>query len=247
MNLPNDPDRSTFAKRDLDWHPPVLAPDYKSSRLRSPKHARLSMPQTLSELTGPVFPQSMIGPMDHDLIHNYAAPGESAIGPRIIVHGKVMDEQGRGVPGALIEVWQANAGGRYRHAKERYIVPLDPNFGGCGRVITGPDGTYEFRTILPGPYPWPNRENDWRPAHIHFSVFGRGWAQRLITQMYFDGDPMIWLCPIVDAIPSEEAIKTLIARLDMDRTVPFDARAYEFNVVLRGRDQTAFENRLEGA
>lgn len=180
------------------------------------------------------------------MIHNFAAEGESAIGPRIVVYGRVMDEAGRGVPNTLVEVWQANAGGRYRHKKETYLAPLDPNFGGCGRVITGEDGSYEFRTILPGPYPWPNGPNDWRPSHIHFSIFGQGFAQRLITQMYFEGDPLIWQCPIVRTIPSVEAIERLVAPLDMNATIPMDARAYKFDIVLRGSRQTVFENRMEG-
>lgn len=205
------------------------------------------MPQTLSETTGPVFGHSMLGPLDADLTLNYAAEGQSAIGPRIIVHGRVLDETGRGVPGALLEVWQANAGGRYRHAKERYIAPLDPNFGGCGRTITADDGSYEIRTVQPGPYPWPNGTNDWRPAHIHFSLFGSGFAQRLITQMYFEGDPLIPLCPIVRTIPDQGGVESLIARQDMNNTIPMDARAYRFDMVLRGRRQTIFENRMEGA
>ena len=248
MSLINTPPRSGgFIPRDRNWQPDALTPPYKTSVKRSPQAALLSFPSTLSEETSPVFGHNMLGELDNDLLLNYSQTGETAIGPRIIVHGRVLDENGRGVPGALLEFWQANAGGRYRHKKESYQAALDPNFGGCGRTITRDDGSYEFRTVLPGPYPWPNGPNDWRPAHIHFSVFGQGWAQRLITQMYFDGDPMVWLCPIVDAIPSEEAIKTLIARLDMDKTIPFDARAYEFNIVLRGRDQIAFENRVEGA
>jgi len=197
-------------------------------------------------MTGPVFGHNILGPQDNDLIQNYAAPGESAIGPRILVQGRVLDETGRGVAGTLVEFWQANAGGRYRHEKETYIAPLDPNFGGCGRAITGEDGSYELRTVMPGPYPWPNRGNDWRPAHIHFSLFGQGFAQRLITQMYFEGDPLIWLCPIVDVIPHREGIESLIALLDMDNTIPMDARAYRFDMVLRGRRSTLFENRLEG-
>jgi protocatechuate 3,4-dioxygenase beta subunit len=151
-----------------------------------------------------------------------------------------------GVSGALLEFWQANAGGRYRHKKEGYIAPLDPNFGGCGRTITGEDGSYAFRTIQPGPYPWPNGPNDWRPAHIHFSIFGHGFAQRLITQMYFEGDPMIWQCPIVRTIPDRAAIERLVAALDMEATIPMDARAYKFDIVLRGRRSSLFENRLEG-
>ena len=200
----------------------------------------------MSEETSPVFGHDILGPLDNDLILNYAQPGESAIGPRIIVHGRVLDELGRGVPGALIEFWQANAGGRYRHKKESYLAPLDPNFGGCGRTITGEDGGYELRTVMPGPYPWPNGMNDWRPAHIHFSLFGHGFAQRLITQMYFQGDPLIPLCPIVGILKSQEAVDALTAPLDMNRSVPMDSLAYRFDMVLRGRRQTYFENRKEG-
>ena len=235
-----------FMARNLERQPDALTPGYKTSIKRSPQAALLSFPTTLSEETSPVFGHGLLGELDNDLIHNFATPGESAIGPRIIVHGRVLDENGRGVPGALLEFWQANAGGRYRHAKERYIAPLDPNFGGCGRTITGEDGAYEFRTIQPGPYPWPNRANDWRPAHIHFSLFGHGFAQRLITQMYFEGDPLIPLCPIVQVLKSQSAIDDLTAPLDMHRTIPMDARAYKFDIVLRGRRQTFFENRMEG-
>ncbi|AXI48411.1 protocatechuate 3,4-dioxygenase subunit beta [Sulfitobacter sp. SK012] len=240
------PTMGGFVPRDRDRHPAALTPPYKTSVKRSPQAALLSFPTTLSEETGPVFGHEMLGALDSDLIHNFAKSGECAIGPRIIVHGRVMDEMGRPVPGALLEFWQANAGGRYRHRKESYLAPLDPNFGGCGRTITAEDGSYEFRTIQPGPYPWPNGMNDWRPAHIHFSVFGHGFAQRLITQMYFEGDPHIWLCPIVDTISTREAVESLIAPLDMNRTVPMDSRAYKFDITLRGRRQTFFENRLEG-
>ncbi len=235
-----------YFARDRDRHPPALTPPYKTSIKRSPKAAMISFPTTLGEESGPVFGDSILGDLDGDLIHNFAATGESAIGPRIIVHGRVVDETGRAVPGALLEVWQANAGGRYRHKNEGYIAPLDANFGGCGRTITGEDGSYEFRTIQPGPYPWPNGPNDWRPGHIHFSIFGSGFAQRLITQMYFDGDPLIALCPIVRTIPNDDAIASLIGSLDMTRTIPMDARAYKFDIVLRGRRQTYFENRAEG-
>lgn len=233
--------------RDRGRHPPALTPAYKTSVKRSPTAALLSFPTTMSEETGPVFGHEMLNPLDNDLTLNFAAPGESAIGPRIIVYGRVLDETGRGVPGALVEFWQANAGGRYRHKKETYLAPLDPNFGGCGRTITAADGGYEFRTVLPGPYPWPNGMNDWRPSHIHFSVFGHSFAQRLITQMYFEGDPLIWRCPIVGTVGSKEAIESLVAPLDMARTVPMDARAYKFDIVLRGRRQTFFENRQAGA
>jgi protocatechuate 3,4-dioxygenase beta subunit len=226
--------------------PPAYTPWYKTTVLRSPQKALLSLDNTLSEITGPVFVHGMLGEKDDDLIHNYARSGESAIGERIIVHGKVLDERVRPVAGALVEVWQANAGGRYRHPNEKYIAPLDPNFGGCGRMITDEDGAYCFRTIRPGPYPWPNGVNDWRPAHIHFSIFGHGFAQRLITQMYFEGDPLIPLCPIVRTIPDRDAIDRLVAPLDMASSMPMDTLAYKFDIVLRGRRSTLFENRLEG-
>ena len=236
--------RGGYAVRDRAWHPPALHPPYKTSVKRAPQAALLSYPTSLSEEIGPVFGHGMLGPLDSDMIHNFT--GESAIGPRVVVHGRVMDQFGRPVPDCLVEVWQANAGGRYRHRKESYLAALDPNFGGCGRFLTGEDGAYEFRTVMPGPYPWPNSMNDWRPAHIHFSLFGHAFAQRLITQMYFEGDPLIPLCPILGSIPSREAVEALIAPLDMARTIPMDARAYRFDIVLRGRRQTMFENRKEG-
>ena len=169
-----------------------------------PTARSLSYPPTLSEQTGPVFGHNILGELDNDLIHNFAAPGESAIGPRIIVHGKRAGPVRQGhswCSGRVLagQCWRALPA----QAKESYIAPLDPNFGGCGRTITGADGSYRFRTIKPGPYPWPNRQNDWRPAHIHFSLFGTGFAQRLITQMYFEGDPLIWRCPIVADHPFE--------------------------------------------
>ena len=240
------PETGAFFQRDRTWHPPALTPGYKSSVLRSPQKALLSFDNTLSEIAGPVFGHAMLGELDADLIHNFAKPGESAIGERIIVYGRVLDERGIGVPGVLLEFWQANAGGCYRHKKDGYLAALDPNFGGCGRTITGEDGSYAFRTVKPGPYPWPNGPNDWRPAHIHFSVFGHGFAQRLITQMYFEGDPLIWRCPIVRGIADRAAVEALIAMLDMQATIPMDARAYKFDIVLRGRRSSLFENRPEG-
>ena len=245
--MKNTPSQTgSYFHRDRTWHPPAYTPWYKTSVLRSPQKALISLDNTLSEIAGPVFGHDIIGALDNDLIHNFAAPGESAIGQRTIIYGRVLDESGRGVPNVLVEFWQANAGGRYRHKKEGYVAALDPNFGGCGRTITDEDGTYEFRTIKPGAYPWPNGPNDWRPSHIHFSIFGHGFAQRLITQMYFEGDPLIWKCPIVRTIPDKRAIEQLVAALDMEATVPMDARAYKFDIVLRGRRSTMFENRMEG-
>jgi protocatechuate 3,4-dioxygenase, beta subunit len=240
------PQTGAFLPRDRNWHPPGLTPRYKTTVLRSPQRALISFSNTLSEVTGPVFGHNILGELDDDLILNFARPGESAQGPRIIVHGRVLDESRRPVPGVLIEFWQANAAGRYRHKKDGYLAPLDPNFGGCGRTISGEDGTYSFRTIRPGPYPWPNGVNDWRPAHIHFSIFGSGFAQRLITQMYFEGDPLIKLDPMVGGLSDPSAVEQLIAPLDMSRTIPMDATAYKFDIVLRGRRSTLFENRLEG-
>ena len=239
-------DNGTYYQRDRGWHPPPLTPAYKTSLTRSPRLPLLSMPNTLAEMTGPVFAPSLIGPKDNDLILNWSQSGEP-IGPRIIVYGRVLDEDARPVPNALIEIWQANAGGRYRHKRDGYLVaPLDPNFGGCGRTMTDVDGNYRFRTIRPGSYPWPNGVNDWRPAHIHFLIFGRAFAQRLITQMYFEGDPMIWQCPIAGGIASRQAVQRLVGALDREATIPMDAMVYKWDIVLRGRRATMFENRMEG-
>jgi protocatechuate 3,4-dioxygenase beta subunit len=236
---------TAFFQRDRGWHPPALTPGYKTSVARAPRLALLSLETTASELTGPVFGHHDIDPLDADLIRNYARTGDP-VGERIIVHGRVLDENGRPVPRTLVEIWQANAGGRYRHRKDSYLAPIDPNFGGCGRVLTGEDGRYAFRTIKPGAYPWRNGVNDWRPAHIHVSVFGSGFGQRLITQMYFEGDPLIHRCPIVRTIPDPRAIEQLIAPLDMNAAVPLDCLAYRFDIVLRGTRSTLFENRPEG-
>lgn len=233
-------------QRDRGLHPPALSPGYRTSVTRSPRLPPISFDASVTEATGPAFGHALVGETDADLLTNYAAPGETAIGQRIVVAGRVLDGNGRPVPDALIEIWQANAGGRYRHRRDGYLAPLDPNFGGCGRCMTDADGRYAFRTIKPGPYPWPNRANDWRPAHIHLSVFGQAFAQRLITQLYFEGDPLVRLCPIVNAIPDAATIDRLVARLDMNATIPMDAQAYRFDLVLRGRRQTPFENRMEG-
>lgn len=235
-----------IAKRNLSAHPVADYPDYRSTILRHPKHKLVALPQSLADTTGPAFGHMPLGENDHDMIINYAAEGQSAIGERIVVHGSLVDEAGRPVPHALIEVWQANAGGRYRHKNDAYLAPLDPNFGGCGRCVTNAEGRYSFRTVRPGPYPWPNGGNDWRPAHIHFSVFGSGFAHRLITQMYFEGDPHIAICPIVQSISDPRAVDQLVARLDMAATIPMDLRAYRFDLVLRGPGATYFENKLEG-
>ena len=234
-----------FIQRDRGRHPPAFTPDYKTSVFRSPRLPLWSLQNSLSEVTGPVFTPDELGPLDNDLILNYAKDGEP-VGERTIVHGRVLDGNGRPVPGALVEVWQANAGGRYRHRNDTYLAPIDPNFGGCGRVVTDADGYYAFRTVKPGAYPFRNFVNSWRPAHIHFSLFGSGFAQRLITQMYFEGDPLIPHDPIIATIPDPAAAQLLVARLDLSAAVPLDCLAYRFDIVLRGRRQTLFENKLQG-
>lgn len=234
-----------FTQRDRTVQPPALTPGYKTSVLRSPRLPLLSLQNSLSEVTGPMFGEHEIGPLDNDLLLNYAKDG-APVGERIIVHGHVRDENGRGVPGTLLEFWQANAGGRYRHNNDRYIAPIDPNFGGCGRTLTNAQGYYYFRTIKPGAYPWRNFANSWRPAHIHFSIFGFGFAQRLITQMYFEGDPLIWKDAILEAIGDEAAARRLVAPLDLNAAIPLDCLAYRFDIVLRGRRSTLFENKLQG-
>lgn len=239
-------DLGPLIPRNRAIHPPAYDVDYKTAVARSPRFALLSLESTVTEETGPVFGHDLLGPHDGNLIVNYTQGKERAVGERIRVHGRVMDENGRAVPNTLVEVWQANAGGRYRHVKDTYFAPLDPHFGGCGRTITDENGYYEFMTIRPGAYPWPNRANDWRPMHIHFSLFGSGFGHRLITQMYFQGDPLIDLCPIAATIKNRSQLDRLVAPLDMQGSRPMDYLAYKFDIVLRGRRQTMFENKIEG-
>lgn len=236
---------SEFIPRDMTAHPPSLTPIYKTSVFRSQRFPPLSLQNSLTEVTGPVIGQDELGPLDNDLFRNFAKDGDP-IGERIIVHGRVLDGNARPVPGVLVEFWQANASGRYRHVNDRYEAPIDPNFGGCGRCLTDGEGRYHFRTVKPGPYPYRNRGNDWRPAHIHFSVFGTGFAQRLISQMYFEGDPLIPHDSILATIPDPAARERLVARLDLGATIPLHTLAYRWDIVLRGSRSTLFENRLEG-
>lgn len=246
MTISNTPVAGEFFQRDRTRQPPALTPGYKTSVARSPRYSLISLQNSVSEITGPVFGHNDLDDGDNDLLMNYAKPGESAIGERIILHGRVLDENAKPIPNTLVEIWQANAGGRYRHKKDTYLAPIDPNFGGCGRTMTDENGYYFFRTVRPGAYPWRNMVNNWRPAHIHMSIFGTAFVQRLITQCYFEGDPLIPLCPIVQTIPDPDAIEQLVAKLDLNATVPLDSIAYKFDVVLRGRRSTLFENRLEG-
>lgn len=235
----------SFLPRDRVWQPEPHTPGYKTSVARSPRQALVSMQHAShSERSGPIFNGLEIGQYDNDLLMNFRTEGTQAglpIGERIMMYGKVIDQFGKPVPNTLVEMWQANAGGRYRHKKDSYLAPLDPNFGGVGRCITDADGCYRFRTVRPGPYPWPNGINTWRPAHIHVSVMGPSISTRLITQMYFEGDPLIPLCPIVQVLKDPEALETMIARLDMSMSKPMDLLAYRFDVVVRGALQTYFE------
>lgn len=218
-------------------HPPLDSPGYRSTSLRHPKQPLVLMPQLLTEVTGPVLGADRVGEHDNDLTRQHAA---EPIGQRIVVHGRLLDGDGRPVPNSLVEIWQANAGGRYRHTGDRWPAPLDPNFDGVGRTMTDDAGRYEFTTIKPGAYPWRNHDNAWRPAHIHFSMFGRSFTQRLVTQMYFPDDPLFAQDPVFNSVP-ELARPRLICRFDLARTRPEWALAFEFDIVLRGRDATPFE------
>lgn len=229
---------SSLAGTQPDYH----YPPYVSSVLRSPRLPLVVLPQALLHCEGPVFGHGVIGAFDHDLTAQH--PGEP-IGERITVHGRVMDEDGRPVRNALIEVWQANAAGRYRHKSDQSQMPLDPNFSGAGRTMTDAEGRYMFRTIKPGPYPWKNHYNAWRPAHIHFSLFGAGILSRLITQMYFPGDPLQPFDPIFNSIADESARNRLVSRFDMDRSEPDRALAFSFDIVLRGALETHFDTPFE--
>lgn len=218
--------------------PEALHPPYASSVKRAPLQPPIRVPQTLSEITGPMFGAGVLGPTDHDLTRQHA--GEP-IGERIIVSGQVLDEGGRPVPETLVEIWQCNAAGRYLHVNDRHDAPLDPNFSGCGRVLTDREGRYRFVTIRPGAYPWRNHHNAWRPSHIHFSLFGRAFLTRLVTQMYFPGDPLLPADPIFNSTADETARQRLVSRFDWDLTTPEVALGFRFDIVLRGRDATPRE------
>ncbi len=219
--------------------PPLLHPDYKSTVPRSPRLAPVAIPASLSEVTGPLLGHTLVRPNDTDLTRQHAGEPQ---GERIIVAGRVLDEDGRPVPDALIEVWQANAAGRYRHDRDQHDAPLDPNFSGAGRVATDAEGVYRFTSIKPGAYPWPNHHNAWRPQHIHFSLFGPAFATRLVTQMYFPGDPLLPLDPIFNAVPDAAARERLVAHFDLGLTQPAWALGYRFDIVLRGRAATPMES-----
>jgi protocatechuate 3,4-dioxygenase beta subunit len=225
-------------ERPAGVHPPLYSPAYRSSEQRAPSQPLVPLPHLLTEVTGPLLGSERVTAADSDLTTRHA--GEP-LGERIIVFGRVLDSGGRPVPDTLIEIWQANSAGRYHHQVDEHPAPLDPNFDGAGRCITDSLGRYRFVTIKPGPYPWKNHHNAWRPAHIHFSLFGQAFTQRLITQMYFPGDPLFPYDPIYNSVPDEKARQRMISRFDIDQTVPEWALAFEWDIVLRGRAATLFE------
>jgi protocatechuate 3,4-dioxygenase, beta subunit len=225
--------------RDQEYEPPYLYPDYRSTELRAPYHKPVRLaPEWFHEAPGPVFGRIPVGPEDADLTRHHRG---QPLGERIILTGRVMDSGGRPVRSTLVEVWQANAAGRYIDPVDDHAAPLDPNFTGAGRCMTDGEGIYRFVTVKPGAYPWRNHANAWRPAHVHFSLFGSSLASRLVTQMYFPGDPLIPHDPILNSIPDARGRELLMARLDLDATIPEWALGYRWDIVLRGRDATPLE------
>jgi protocatechuate 3,4-dioxygenase, beta subunit len=220
--------------------PDYLYPPYRSTIKRSPTKPLVLLPHTLSEITGPVFGTDDVKPGDSDLTNQHKG---DPLGERIVVSGRLLDENSKPIANALIEMWQCNASGRYRHVVDDHDAPLDPNFTGWGRVLTDAQGNYRFMTIKPGAYPWRNHYNAWRPAHLHFSIFGLGIVQRLVTQMYFPGDPLLAYDPMYNSVPDEKARQRLISQFDWERTIPDTALAYRFDIVLRGREDTPLETR----
>jgi protocatechuate 3,4-dioxygenase beta subunit len=233
-------DDRIYNPRDWTQHPPYLDTGYRSTEFRAPKKPLVPIPETLSELTGPVFGREAVAALDGDLTRNGAVNGPP-IGERIVVAGRVVDENGRPVPDTLIEIWQANSAGRYVHVADRHAAPLDPNFFGAGRCVTDGEGRYRFVSIKPGAYPWQNHDKAFRPAHIHFSLFGPCFLTRLVTQMYFPGDPLLALDPILNGIPDVNARERLVSKYSLELTEHGRALGYEWDIVLRGRNATPFE------
>jgi protocatechuate 3,4-dioxygenase, beta subunit len=224
---------------DAESHPPLDFDGYRSTRLRHPRNPLVAFPQTLTELTGPLLGDGRVQPEDADLTRQHE--GEP-LGERIIVHGRVLETDGRPLRDSLVEVWQCNSAGRYFHHGDQHPAPLDPNFTGVGRCLTGADGSFRFVTIKPGAYPWGNHDNAWRPAHIHFSLFGRAFAQRLVTQMYFPGDPLFEHDPIFNSVREPAARERMICSFDLGATEPEWALAYRWDIVLRGTAATPVED-----
>lgn len=227
-----------YSRHPQGSQPSLLHEPYRATIARAPRQPLILLPHTLTEITGPVYGHSDIGKTDNDLTRQHT--GEP-MGERVIVTGRVLDSNGRPVPDALIEIWQANSAGRYLHARDNHPAPLDPNFSGAGRTLTDSNGAYRFVTIKPGPYPWLNHHNAWRPAHIHFSIFGRAFITRLVTQMYFPGDPLFDFDPIFQSVPDDKARQRMISAFDLETTEPQWATGYRFDIVLRGPEATPFE------
>ena len=219
-------------------HPPYAFPNYRSSRLRSPSRPLVILPEALADSTGPAFGAGTVGEAESDLTAGHA---DEPLGERIVVSGRVLDGSGRPLRNALVEVWQANAAGRYAHNGDQHPAPLDPNFTGAGRCLTDEEGRYRFTTVKPGAYPWRNHDNAWRPAHIHFSLFGRAFTDRLVTQMYFPGDPLFDADPIFQSVRDPRLRERLVSGFDWDTTSPEWALGYRFDIVLGGRDGTPME------
>jgi protocatechuate 3,4-dioxygenase beta subunit len=229
---------TSYAREPADAHPPMDFEAYKSTALRHPKQPLIYLPHTITEITGPQLGLRAAGEHDNDLTVQHA--GEP-IGERIIVSGHVYDTEGKPLRNTLVEIWQANSAGRYLHRWDQWPAPIDPNFSGAGRCVTDDEGRYRFVTVKPGPYPWGNHYNAWRPAHIHFSLVGRAFAQRLVTQMYFPGDPMFEFDPIFNSVRDPAARERMVSRLSIHSSVADWALAYEFDIYLRGPGQTPFE------
>ena len=241
LSTPVSDTPSAYVREPDGLHPPLDYPPYKSTALRHPKQALVYLPHTITEITGPAVQATLeVTPADADLTAQHDG---QPIGERIIVFGRVFDTEGKPLRDTLVEVWQANAAGRYRHQSDIWPAPLDPNFSGAGRCVTDDQGRYRFTTIKPGPYPWGNHYNAWRPAHIHFSLFGPCFITRLVTQMYFPNDPLMPFDPISQSIRDERARQRLVSRFDLDLTQPEWALGYRFDIVLRGREATPFEGR----
>jgi protocatechuate 3,4-dioxygenase beta subunit len=218
--------------------PHYLYPDYRSTARRGPKNPLLILPHTLSETTGPVFGDGTVHELDADLTRQHAG---DPLGERIVVSGRVTDDRGQPVRNTLVEIWQANAAGRYAHHVDQHPAPLDPNFTGAGRCLTDGDGHYRFVTIKPGAYPWGNHPNAWRPQHIHFSLFGRAFTERLVTQMYFPGDPLMEFDPIFQSVRDPAAQKLMVSSFDWETTTPDWCLGYRFDIVLGGRAATPLD------
>ena len=238
MSIPTELKLPHYRQDPPGTHPPLDSPGYRSTILRHPKQPLVLLPQMLTEVTGPLLGPGRLGEYDNDLTRQHAGEPQ---GQRIVVTGRLLDGDGRPVRDSLIEIWQANAGGRYRHTGDQWPSPLDPNFDGVGRTVTDHEGRYTFTTIKPGAYPWKNHDNAWRPAHIHFSVFGSAFTQRLVTQMYFPDDPLFGQDPIFNSIPDEKARQRMISVYDHEITRPEWALGFRFDIVLRGRDASVFE------